>query len=876
VRLHLATLIDDYRRHGTERAVVLHRGNRQQVSTYSDLANLTERFGAELMRLQIAPGERVALWGQNSAEWIAAFFGCVMRGVLVVPLDAAGGLDFAQRVIAETKPRLLVGDGSLLSRLSPESPPRIILEDAARTLPHPPFNTPLLEPSLGPETPLQILFTSGTTSEPKGIVHTHRNVLASLEPIEREMQKYLRFERPFHPLRFLHTLPLSHVFGQFMGLWIPPLLAAELHFESRLQAPRLLELIRRQRISLLAAVPRVLNLLQAELELRIRNLPVRLGSAHGARVWTKWWRFRDVHREFGFKFWAFVCGGASLPPALERFWSDLGFALIQGYGMTETAALITLNHPFHIAQGTIGKPLPGREIRIGEDGEVLVRGEMVASSRWQNGRISALPDPWLATGDLVEQDRDGQLRFLGRKSETIVTSSGLNVHPEDLESALNRQPGVQASAVVPIESPSGTEPFAVLLFRGTPQQAQSAVDQANATLAEYQRIHRWKLWPQLDFPRTAIGKIQRRKIEQWVASQAATVKAAVSQSVSQAAENSAPGTSADPLFALIASVTGTRPAHFADDARLDHELNFDSLARVQLQSELEQRLGVSISDEEFERIATFGQLRSRLGFGPSADSAPDKGARPTHLQSASATSESSRFVYPHWPWSPPVRVLRVLFQELVMRPLVWLLAAPSIRRGNIRTPDQPVLLIANHVTAYDAALVLYALSPSMRRRVAIAMSGEILDDWHHARNFPAAPGNRFLNLLAPLTYRLVTGLFNVFPLPRSAGFRRSFDHAGEAMDRGYHVLVFPEGRRSADGTLQNFRPGIALLARESKAPILPVALKGLGELKQRKQRWFRSGTLQIRVGDALTLDLELPPEKLAEVIHDALANLLDS
>ena len=457
MRPHLATFVDDYRRHGTQKAVVVHRGNRRQVSTHADLANLSQRFAAELMRRNIVAGDRVVLWGQNSAEWIAAFFGCVLRGVLVVPLDATGGLDFARRVIAETEPRLLAGDQALLSRLT-VGIPHLALEDLAAALPFPPSHTSLAEPRLGPDTPLQILFTSGTTSEPKGIVHTHRNVLASLDPIEREMHKYLRYERIFHPLRFLHTLPLSHVFGQFMGLWIPPLLAAEVHFENRLQAPRLLELIHRHRISVLAAVPRVLDLLKSHLEERFPALLSQLESTHGQRIWHRWWKFREVHREFGFKFWAFVSGGASLPPPVERFWNDLGFALIQGYGMTETTALITLNHPFHIAQGSIGKPLPGREIRIAHDGEILVRGAMVASARWQNGRLQTLPDPWLATGDLVEQDGDGQLHFLGRKSETIVTSAGLNIHPEDVEAALNRQPGVAAPPWSPSKPPPEPSP----------------------------------------------------------------------------------------------------------------------------------------------------------------------------------------------------------------------------------------------------------------------------------------------------------------------------------------------------------------------------------------------------------------------------------
>jgi len=863
VRLHLATLVNDYRRCGTQRAVVVHRGNRQPVCTYGELADLAERFAAELMRRQIAAGDRVVLWGQNSAEWVAAFFGCVLRGVLVVPLDASGGGEFAERVIAETQPRLVAGDQALLMRLA-SGLPRMALEELAASLAYPTPGVCLQEESLGPDTPLQILFTSGTTSEPKGIVHTHRNVLASLEPIEREMQKYLRYERPFHPLRFLHTLPLSHVFGQFMGLWIPPLLGAEIHFENRLQASRLLELIRRQRISVLAAVPRVLDLLQAHLEGRFDNLAGRLDSARGLRIWQRWWRFRDVHREFGFKFWAFVCGGASLSPQLEQFWSDLGFALIQGYGMTETAALITLNHPFHIGRGTIGKPLPGREIRIGGDGEILVRGEMVAGSRWQNGRIERSSDPWLATGDLVEQDGEGQLHFLGRKSEIIVTPAGLNIHPEDVEAALNRQPGMKASAVVPLETPAGTEAVAVLVFRGTAGQAQSAIDAANAGLPEFQRVRHWRIWPQLDLPRTAIGKVQRRKVSEWIAAHGAEPPTAADGS--------------DALSELIAAITRTRPAKIADDARLDQYL--DSLARVQLQTELERRLGVSIGDEEFEGLATLGQLRDRLGFEPTGTTSlsgsrrdggagtpeADGGAREVHC-------EPAQFSYPRWTWWGWVQALRVLFQEGVMRPLVWLLGAPTVKLcGRFQPLEQALLLIANHVTAFDAALVLYALPAAMRRRVAIAMAGEMLEDWRHARG----QGNLLLNFVAPIQYGLVTTLFNVFPLPRGAGFRRSFAHAGEAMDHGYHVLVFPEGHRSNDGALQPFRAGIGLLASESKARILPVALKGLGELKLGRRHWFRSGSLEVRIGEAVEPDTRLGPEQIAELLHDAVSALLNS
>ena len=394
-------------------------------------------------------------------------------------------------------------------------------------------------------------------------------------------------------------------------------------------------------------------------------------------------------------------------------------------------------------------------------------------------------------------------------------------------------------------------------------------------LSEYQRVYRWKLWPQLDFPRTAIGKIQRQKITQWIAAQWNGAQSADAQ------QNQTNTSAPDPLSTLISAITRNQPAKLDDDARLDRDLHLDSLARVQLQTELEQRLGVTIGDQEFEQIATLGQLRARLGFvtngthlpadGPNPPAMGEYGVPTSSPEERLLSHEARRFSYPRWTWWPAIHAIRVLFQEAVMRPLIWLLAAPAVMRDcELRLPEQPLLLIANHVTAFDAPLVLYALPAAIRRRVAIAMAGEMLEDWRHARN----QGNWLLNLLAPFEYLLVTALFNVFPLPRSAGFRRSFAHAGEAMDSGFHVLVFPEGRMSPDGALQPFRAGIGLLARDSQADVLPVALQGLTELKQRKRRWFRSRVLRIRVGRTIAPDTQLEPEELAEVLHDGLADLL--
>ena len=251
-------------------------------------------------------------------------------------------------------------------------------------------------------------------------------------------------------------------------------------------------------------------------------------------------------------------------------------------------------------------------------------------------------------------------------------------------------------------------------------------------------------------------------------------------------------------------------------------------------------------------------------------------ARQNHrgLQPRSGTR---RYVYPHWPWFAPVQWIRSAFIEVIMRPLVRLLAKPRV----FAPPDlagrvtEPVLIIANHVTTYDGPLVQYALPGRMRRRIAAAMSGEMLDDFRHFRNPDEGPRYGRFYPFGPIAYFLVTMLFNVFPLPRLRDFQRSFAHAGEALDRGFHVLVFPEGTRSAAGQLARFRPGIGLLARQSGTAVLPVAIRGLGELKARGRGWFRSGTIEVHVGLPIRFTPEATEAAITEQLHAEVVRLLE-
>jgi long-chain acyl-CoA synthetase len=906
MREHLATLLDDFRRYGSAIAVVRYKGNRRRATTYTELARLAGRFAMLLEKRGIGQGERVLLWADNSAEWMGAFYGCMLRGVLAVPLDPGGTSEFAARVAVDVKPRLAVGDLVLMAKLERAGAeldfPRVAFEDWAGKLP---------EQQLGPvaglngETPLEILFTSGTTGDPKGVVLTHGNVLASIGPVEEGSKPYLRYLKLVAPLRILHTLPLSHVFGQTMGLWIPPIYKSELHFESRLAAPRLVETIRRGRISVLAAVPRVAAILKNHLETIHPDLVERVASAGKLGPAGRWWRFLKIHREFGLKFWALVSGGGALAGPLERFWNAMGFVVIQGYGMTETTALITLNHPFHVAQGTVGKPLAGRDVKLGPDGEVMVRGAMISGATWQGGRLRPREDEWLATGDLAEQEPSGDLRFLGRKSEVIVTSSGLNVHPEDVEAAVEEQPGVTGCAVVPMQTPSGPEPCAVFAFHGSRDQAAAAIENANKRLAEYQSVCRWMLWPEPDLPRTSTGKVRRKAVQAWLGG----VQKARVESADAAPEREAPTakTSKDWLLALIEQLTGEPAPSGGDELRLSEDLHLDSLGRVQLAAAIEEKAGGMPSGGMLEGVSTLGELRKLAAGGrDDADAAVVRARAPAEMQmpageelgrvaeqtsriegqeavppqpppgaAPSARSPRRNYIYPRWPLTAPIRWARAFFIEAVMQPVTRLLIKPRVvaPSGGLNL-GEPILIVCNHVTSYDGVLVQYALPGTMRRRLAIAMSGEMLEDFRHARGPEGHPGQGRFYPLGPPAYLLATLLFNVFPLPRLKSFQRSFEHAGWAMDRGYHLLVFPEGTLSQSGYLARFRPGIGLLTKLCDAPVLPVAMRGVGALKRERGGWFRTGRVEVHIGEPIRFSQLDSEAQITERLHDEVARLL--
>lgn len=881
-RSSLLSLFDEFARFSGDVATVQRRGYRRETWTYQRLAGESVLRALQLKEHGVRTGDRVLLWGPNSAEWVAAFWGCLLRGAVAVPLDDSSTPDFVSRVAADAAIKF-----AFASRSKPPlipAVPTLFLEDfpGASVESNELAGHGNAKAGLGTaisglrDEPItrshvaQILFTSGTTSEPRGVVLTHGNFLANLEPLEKGIAEYQRYERWFHPLRFVSVVPLSHVFGQFMALFVPPLIGATVVFENSQQPSEILRALKCERATALIAVPRMLDALRnsVEREIDARGWRAWFSSAYVAASHESFlrraWRFRRLHRRLGWNFWAFISGGAALSPETEEFFKRIAYAVVQGYGMTETASLISLNHPFRAAQGSVGKILPGREFRLAEDGEILVRGENVSSGYWEKGALRQGIEEsggWLRTGDLGELDAQGNLHFRGRKKNVIVTPAGLNIYPEDLEAALNHQPAIREAVVIPLQIGDNAEPCALLLvqsnvipsvapapFAGAESRdrgnavspppsmesssidsaipiARAAIDAANSTLADYQRIRRWLVWPDLDFPRTPTGKPR------------------LSVLAARAAE----------LLRAPATSTSESSTSFTSSTSFPSSLkDLSSLDRVELLSSLEHRYNVELNETQFANAQSFADIQNLL---------------------AQPSARRSDYVYPRWTQRAPVRLFRLLIYYALTWPATLLLGHPRIRgREHLTDLKGPALFVANHTTRRaDIGLILYSLPARFRHRLATAMGGEMLREFRHP------PREWFFakRWLWQLSYFLVVSLFNVFPLPQLSGFRQSFRFAGESADRGYSLLVFPEGIVNDRDTpdMVPFQPGIGLLAQNLRLPIVPMRLDGVWQMKQQHRRLARPGELTIHIGAPVTFPPDTPPAEIASHLQSLVRSL---
>jgi long-chain acyl-CoA synthetase len=838
---------------GDETAFVYRRGFRTVRRSYRETAELSFRFARVLEQRGVGKGDRVMLWGDNCSEWVSAFFGCMLRGAVAVPMDRIAAPDFAQRVAADVSARLVVCSAELAAHSG--GLPHLELESLGEALAA--HSAAVYAPAtIARDDAAQIVFTSGTTADPRGVVLTHGNILASVDPIEREMPKYRRYERIFHPLRFLEMLPLSHVFGQFMGMFIPPLIGATVHFADSFKPTDVISTIKRERVSVLVAVPRVVESLKSRMEVeQADSIGKSWEIAENEKFLKRWWRFRNVHRMLGWKFWAIISGGAALDQNTEEFWRRLGYVVIQGYGLTETSSLISLNHPFKVGRRSIGKVLPGREMKLDPDtGEILVRGANVARQYWQGKGMKPVTgeEGWFRTGDLGAVDSEGNLYFKGRSKNVIVTPAGLKIFPEDLEFALRKQPEVRDCVVFGLGAFHGgnSEACAALLLRGGASPS-AVVAQANQSLADFQKIRTWFVWPDNDFPRTSTQKPKMDVIRQAAESHLNGSQGAAPVRAAAAASGA--------LEELIAEISGRKmktsgkgSAAATASAHLEDDLNLSSLDRVELMSAIENRYQVELSDREFSQASTVADLEELL------------------KKKSEAKSEQRPYPYARWAQRWPVTWIRTLAFHLVTLPYIKIMGRPKIvGRENLKGFRGPALVVSNHIAQIDIGYILAALPFSLRCRLAPAMQGEMLRDMR----YPPKTLHFLRRRLTQLNYFLIAALFNVFSMPQKAKYRESFRFAGELADRGYSVLIFPEGRRTETGEMSPFRSGIGLLATHLNLPVIPMRIDGLFPFRAAKKHYVPPGAVQVRVGDPVKFDAGADPEEIARELQKRVAAL---
>jgi long-chain acyl-CoA synthetase len=805
-------------------------GFRERRFTYAQVARAARGAAARLHAAGLAKGDTVIFFSENRPEWIVALWGCLLAGVVVVPIDYRASPDFLLRIARIVGAKLLLVGQDVPTIDPPAAAARWMLHELEWADGQPPTV------AVTRDDVAEIIFTSGATAEPKGVVITHRNILANIVPVEREVLKYRKWGTPFFPLRFLNLLPLSHMFGQAMATFIPPMLPGVVLFIRGYNPIDIIEHIRRDRVSVLVSVPKMLDVLR---DYVVRTLPEAATPGPRQFVAKRWWRYRRVHRMFGLKFWAFVVGAAPLEPALEAFWGELGFVVVQGYGLTETAPIVTLNHPFGTRRGSVGKAIAGVEMKIAEDGEILVRGENVTTGYFKADEETAraFEDGWFHTGDIGEIGADGQLFIRGRKKEMIVTPEGLNVFPEDVERVLNETAGVRESAVVGLTREGGghEERVAAVLVVEPGVDADAVVRAANAQLGDHQRIRRVFVWPEGALPRTeGTRKLKRTAIRDWARGGGTAP---------------APAPGGDKLTALVAKYAGR--TDLSGKTTLE-ELGLSSLERVELMVALEDTFQTRLDEAAFSAAQDLSQLKALVDRAETADRIP-----------------SEPVEFPAWNRSWPARAVRRVSLPTWILPLARVFAWLRVDGSeHLEGLDQPVIFAANHQSHMDTPVILSALPRRWRYRAAPAMAKEFFK----AHFFPEqhTRGEWFTN---SLNYYLAALFFNAFPLPqREAGARQTLRYIGEVLEDGFSVLIFPEGRRTETGAIGTFRPGIGMIASRLRVPVVPVRLEGLDRVLPPAWRMARPARVRVAFGRPLTLTGD-DYETLARQVEEAVRAL---
>jgi long-chain acyl-CoA synthetase len=850
--------------------------------SYREAHRQAKAVAVALIASGLARGSRVAILSENRPEWIVAYLGIYLSGMTAVPLDTQISPAEWRRLIDDSDAGTIFVSGRLMPKLldaiKDSTPPRstILLDPISKDRvshgesdPRKEFagliewaanlSDPPALPECQPSDIVTIIYTSGTTGTPKGVVLTQANIVG-------EIQSILGIVHADENDILLCLLPLQHVFASVINVLIPLYLGAHVVFADTLKRSEILQALEEAGITILATVPQFFYLfhdrIQEELSKKsplvraVFQLMMRLNrfSMRFLKINLGRTLFSKVHQSFGTKLRLFVSGGSSCDPKVLRDFHDIGFTILQGYGLTETTGGCAATPVEGNVIGSVGRALPGIDIRISEpdetgNGEILIRGSVIMKEYYKNpsATAEAIRDGWFHSGDLGRFDKKQNLFITGRKKEVIVLANGKNIYPDELEMHYLQSPCIEEIAVIGVFSAQerGERLHAVVVpnfdylkarkITNTREALHDQIGALSSQLPKYKRLMSYQI--QADaLPRTTTRKIKRLALKKQIesASNSGAPKTG-------APEADAPASGRPQDKETMESAVGQevvrcmRETYHRDQPieagmNLELDLGFDSMERVELLASLEQVLNIELPDDFGADIFVVRDLILQLEQQAAVDHRAGAVSRQSWKTMLSEESLSK---------DPAIQPRQSgaagsIFKHVCLRFIYFTLFRTLLRletHGLEHLPQKgPYLVCPNHQSFLDPFVLTSVLPYRVFRNMFFVGYSVFFNNW-------------FTKLFARLT--------NIVPIDPDAQLLRAMKAGALGLRKGMTLCIFPEGGRTFDGELQEFKKGAAILARELSVPIIPVAIEGAYEVWRRGSMKIRPHKVTIRFGNAL-------------------------
>jgi len=821
-----------------------------QIVTYRELAGRVTSLASHLITSGAKKDDRIAVISENRPEWPVAYLAILSAGCIAVPLDAQLGPEEVKTLLLDAGAGIVLHSSKTAGQLegftehflkSGDRDPLLINFDSAEYRELEKRSLAESLPTCDQNDIASIIYTSGTTGNPKGVVLTHRNFCSDARAL-------IEARIVSHEDNVLAILPLHHTYAFMCTFLVPVFLGASITYPLSMKGPDMVAAIQGRGVSVVIGVPQLLSMIRNGIITRINALPKplaflltrlivlsgtvrkRLGINLGRLI------FRSAHRSFGSRFRFFASGGAKLDPAVMEDLEALGFTVLEGYGLTETSPVVTFNPPEKRKPGSAGKPLPSVLIRIAHpsetgEGEIEIMGPMVMKGYYNKPSATAevMHDGWFRTGDIGRLDHDGYLFITGRSKEVIVLSSGKNIYPDDVEKMYLSSKLIREICLTGIEHQGITDSLHAVIVPDFEYAKQAAISnlydaikwEINALsgrLPSYMRIRGFTL--QKDpLPRTPLGKLRRFLIKP-----GQPQPEAEKQNISIAEERLFTDDIGSKVLKAVRDVLKKDQAIQADD-NLELDLGLDSLSRIELVVALEAALSLKLPEDFMSDIHTLRELVEKIRHfsgGPQTAGAEKSGWK----EIISAEPEEQIML------EEPESVMlqsRILFAVMKL-PIKHLFRLEARGVENISASGN-FIIAPNHASYLDGFVVVLSLPFSVFRNLYLL----------GLSNFFAGSLKNWFAKKA-----------HVIPIDSSAYLNRALQTAAYVLRHGRSLCIFPEGGRSSDNTLLEFKKGVGILAVEMGIPVVPVYIKGAFEALPRGAVWPKFRKITVTFGPPLS------------------------